>query len=335
MTVRLPMTRRLFLSGSASVAALGCAAPGASAQAAKPEAGAFKVAVEPWLGYGQWSIAQDKGLFARNGLTDVQLVNFTEDKDLNAALAGGQVDAGCTATHTAMGMVAAGLPVKVVMVLDVSIKADAILAGKGVAGIKDLKGKQVAFEEGTTSDILLKYALDKNGMSIADVMPVPMPAADAGSALIAGRVPVAVTYEPYLTTALNQNKDMRLLYTAGEDPGLISDVFVVRTDVLKSRPGQVIAMLKSWDAALAAYKADVPGGRAVISKAVGSSVDDLNTAFEGVRYYSLADNRSALTGDFSSKTFEDVKAAAKKAGLLQADVTAAQMIDPSFLKAAL
>ena len=118
------------------------------------------------------------------------------------------------------------------------------MAGKGVAGIKDLKGKQVAFEEGTTSDILLKYALDKNGMSIADVMPVPMPAADAGSALIAGRVPVAVTYEPYLTTALNQNKDMRLLYTAGEDPGLISDVFVVRTDVLKSRPGQVIAMLK-------------------------------------------------------------------------------------------
>lgn len=301
---------------------------------AKPEAGAFKVAIEPWLGYGQWHIAQAKGLFAKNGLTDVQLVNFTEDKDLNAALASGQVDAGCIATHTAMGMVAAGLPVKIVMLLDVSIKADAILAGKDVTSIKDLKGKQVAFEEGTTSDILLKYALDKNGMTVADIKPVPMPAADAGSALIAGRVPVAVTYEPYLTAALAQNKDMKLLYTAGEDPGLISDVFVVRDDVLKSRPGQVLAMLKTWDAALKDYKSDIPGGRAIISKAVGSSVDDLNTAFDGVRFYSLADNVSALTGDFSNKIFADVKAAAKKANLLQGDVTPAQMIDPAFVRAA-
>ncbi|TIV71246.1 MAG: transporter substrate-binding domain-containing protein, partial [Mesorhizobium sp.] len=237
------------------------------------------------------------------------------------------------ATHTAMGMVAAGLPVKIVLLLDVSMTADAMIAGKDVNSVADLKGKQVAFEEGTTSDILLKYALAKNGMSIADVQPVPMPAADAGSALIAGRVPVAVTYEPYLTTARAQNKDVKLLFTAGEDPGLISDVLVVRDEVIKSRPGQVLAMIKAWDAALKDYNADTPGGRVIISKAVGSSVEDLNTAFDGVRYYSLAENKGALTGDFSTKTFADVEAAAKNAGLLQADVTPEQMIDPAFVKA--
>ncbi|TGV62635.1 ABC transporter substrate-binding protein, partial [Mesorhizobium sp. M2D.F.Ca.ET.160.01.1.1] len=117
-------------------------------------------------------------------LSDVQIVNFAEDKDINAALASGHLDADHIATHTAMGMVAAGLPVKIVLLLDVSMTADAIVAGKDVTSIADLKGKQVAFEEGTTSDILLKYALAKNGMSIADVQPVPMPAADAGGALI-------------------------------------------------------------------------------------------------------------------------------------------------------
>ena len=40
---------------------------------------------------------------------------------------------------------------------DLSTKADAILAGPGVNTIKDLKGKKVAYEEGTTSDILLRY----------------------------------------------------------------------------------------------------------------------------------------------------------------------------------
>lgn len=324
----LVLAAMLGIGQASSVAAAEAAIP------AKPEAGAFKIGVEPWLGYGQWHVAQDKGLFKKNGLDDVELVNFTEDKDINAALASGQIDGGSIATHTAMGMVAAGLPVKIVMVLDVSIKADAIVAGDEIAGVKDLKGKQIAFEEGTTSDILLKYALDKNGMTIDDVKPVPMPAADAGAALIAGRVPVAVTYEPYLTTALNQDKHVRLLFTAGEDPGLVSDVFVVREEVLKARPGQVLALVKSWNDALSAYKADVPGGRAIISKAVGSSVADLDTAFDGVRFYSLADNAETLTHGFATKTFEDVAAAAKKAKLIQGDVTAAQTIDPSFVEAA-
>ena len=84
-------------------------------------------------------------------------------------------------------------------------------------------------------------------------------------------MPVAVTYEPYLTVAMAQNKDVKLLFTAGEDPGLISDVLVVRDDVIKSRPGQVLALIKSWDAALKAYNADTPEGRAIIAKAVGSS----------------------------------------------------------------
>ncbi|MBZ9696940.1 MULTISPECIES: ABC transporter substrate-binding protein [unclassified Mesorhizobium] len=299
-----------------------------------PEAGSFKIGIEPWLGYGQWHVAEAKGLFKTNGLSDVQIVNFAEDKDINAALASGQLDAANIATHTAMGMVAAGLPVKIVLLLDVSMTADAIVAGKDVTSIADLKGKQVAFEEGTTSDILLKYALARNGMSVADIQPVPMPAADAGGALIAGQVPVAVTYEPYLTVAMAQNKDVKLLFTAGEDPGLISDVLVVRDEVIKSRPGQVLAMIKSWDAALKDYNADTPGGRAIIAKAVGSDVKDLNTAFDGVRYYSLAENKTALTGEFTTKTFADVEGAAKNAKLLQADVTPEQMIDPSFVKAA-
>ncbi len=326
--------RALFMAAAIGIAGATAAHATDAAIPATPEAGAFKIGIEPWLGYGQWHVAQAKDLFKANGLSDVQIVNFSEDKDINAALASGQLDGANIATHTAMGMVAAGLPVKIVLLLDVSMTADAMIAGKDIASVKDLKGKQVAFEEGTTSDILLKYALAQNGMSIADVQPVPMPAADAGGALIAGRVPVAVTYEPYLTTARNQNKDVKLLFTAGEDPGLISDVFVVRDEVIKSRPGQVLAMIKAWDAALKDYKSDTPGGRSIIAKAVGSSVDDLNTTFDGVRYYSLGENKTALTGDFSTKTFADVEKAAKTAGLLQADVTPEQMIDPSFVKAA-
>lgn len=330
------MNRRRALQAGA--AALVTGAMGRAAFAAgipsMPEAGAIKMAIEPWLGYGQWHIAAKKGLFKANGLDQVEIVNFTTDADLNAALAAGQVQCGNIATHTAMAFAAAGVPIKIVALLDVSMTADAMLTDGSVTSVKDLKGKQVAYEEGTTSDILLNYALAQNGMTIADIQKVPMPAADAGSALIAGKVPVAVTYEPYISLAKAQNSKVKLLFSAGEDPGLISDVFVVREDFMMQKPGQVLALLKSWDAALADYKADTKGGRAIISEAVGAKPEELATAFDGVTYYSLAENKTQLAGDFLNKVVPEVEAAAKKAGLLTTDVDLAKLIDTRFVDAA-
>ena len=327
--------RRQVLQASAAILALSGSVKAAFAQSipATPETGAIKMAIEPWLGYGQWHIAAKKGLFAANGLPEVEIVNFNTDADLNAALAAGQVQCGNIATHTAMAFAAAGLPIKIIALLDVSMTADAMVTDGSIASVADLKGKQVAFEEGTTSHILLNYALAQNGMTLDDIQKVPMPASDAGSALIAGKVPVAVTYEPYLTLAMQQNPKVKMLYSAGENPGLISDVFVVREDFLAEKPGQVLALLKAWDASVADYKADTAGGRAIISEAVGAKPEELATAFDGVTYYTIDENKTQLTGDFVNKVVPEVKKAAMSAGLLSHDVDLAKLIDTRFVEA--
>jgi NitT/TauT family transport system substrate-binding protein len=301
---------------------------------AAPESGPVKMGIEPWLGYGQWHIAAKKDYFKQVGLESVEIINFNTDADINAALAAGQLQCGNIATHTAMNFIAAGLPLKIVALLDVSKTADAMVSDGSVTDIKGLKGKQVAYEEGTTSDILLNYALSQNGMTIADIQKVPMPASDAGSALIAGKVPVAVTYEPYLTLAMQQNPKVKMIYSAGENPGLISDVFVVREEFLKEKPGQIVALLKAWDLALADYRKDTAGGRAIIAQAVGAKPEELATAFEGVVYYSLAENKTELGGNFSSKVIPEVHAAARTAGILQKDVDLTTAIDSRFVDAA-
>jgi NitT/TauT family transport system substrate-binding protein len=305
----------------------------ADAIPAKPEAGTFKLGIEPWLGYGPWHVAAKKGFFTKRGLSNVDIVNFTEDRDLNAALASGQLDAVNIATHTAMGMVTAGLPVKIVMLLDFSLTADAIIAGTDVKSVADLKGKEVAFEQGTTSEILLNYALSSNGMAMTDVKPIPMSAADAGGALIAGRVPAAVTYEPYISAARKQDPTLQLLFTAGNAPGLVSDILVVREDVIKSKPGQVLALMKAWGDALEDYRANTAADRKIIAEAVGSPPEDLATAFDGVRYYSPEENKMVLGGDFRTKTFSDVLKAAKQAKLVTKDVSAEEIIDGDFIAA--
>ena len=327
--------RRTVLAGGVALATAGLVKPSrADDIPSAPEAGAIKMGLNPWLGYGQWHIAAKKDLFKAHGLEGVELVNFTTDADLNAALASGQLQCGNIATHTAMNFMAAGLPIKIVLLLDVSTTADAMISDGSITDIKGLKGVQVALEEGTTSDILLNYALAQNGMSITDVQKVPMPAADAGSALIAGKVPVAVTYEPYLTVAMQQNAKVKRIYSAGENPGLISDVLVVTDEFLKSKPGQIVALVKAWGAAVDDYRKDTAGGRAIISEAVGAKPEELATAFDGVVYYSLAENKTELGGNFSTKVIPEVHKAARAAGILQADVDLTTAIDPRFINAA-
>lgn len=314
--------------------AISCgAAQAEDAIPSKPEAGTVKLGVQPWLGYGPWHIAAAKGYFKKNGLDDVQIVNFSEQKDIDAAMAGGQLDVASVPTHSAVVVAQTGLSTKTVLLLDFSLTADAIMA-KGVDSVKDFKGKKVAFEEGSTSDVLINYALAQNGMSINDIQRVPMPAAQAGSALIAGQVPISVTYEPYLTVALGQDKAAKIVYSAGEDPGLISDVLTVHDDMIKKKPGQILALIKSWDDGLAFYRANVKEGRAIIAKAVGSTPEELATAFDGVQFYSVSENAQHLGKDFATKTIADVAKAAKAAKILQSDTVPAGFIDSSFVEAA-
>jgi NitT/TauT family transport system substrate-binding protein len=313
----------------AAVTSVSFAAQQAIADDLPVEPGVFKLAISPWLGYGMWYIAQEKGFFKANGLEGVELINFVEDKDMGAAVAAGQVDGDNESIQQLLAKVRAGIPVKGVLLLDASTKADAILANSAIKTVADLKGKQVAFERGSTSDLLLNYVLQKNGMTIDDVNVLPMPAANAGTAIISGTVPAAVTYEPYISAAVAADKTIKVLAEAGEAPGLISDVLAVPEETLKKKPGQVQAMMKSWDQALEYYRAHTEEGRAIIAKGVGAAPSDLATAFDGVSYYSVGESQAALNGAFKSDTYPGIVKAALAAKLIDQDVPYESAIDPS------
>ena len=117
----------------------------------------------------------------------------------------------------------------------------------------------------------------------------------------------------------------------------VRDVLWRETDELipQARERVVVpALLKAWDAALADYRKDTAGGRAIISEAVGAKPEELATAFDGVVYYSLAENKSELGGNFTTKVVPEVHAAARTAGILQKDVDLSTAIDARFVDAA-
>ncbi|MCB0040364.1 MAG: aliphatic sulfonate ABC transporter substrate-binding protein [Caldilinea sp.] len=313
-------------------------ATGCTAVAPAPAAGdgaamtTVRIGTQPWIGYGPWWIAQEKGLFEKYGI-QAELIDFVTDTEVNAAFASGNMDVANVASHTAIKLFANGVDLSVVLLEDVSTTADAILAPSAIATVADLAGKTVAYEEGSTSDLLLNYALLQNNMSLSDINPAPMPAADAGAALIAGQVDSAVTYEPYISEAVNQNPDIKLLYTAAERSGLISDVLAARTPFATENPDVMRNLLKVWGEAVDFLRANPDEGRAIIAEAVGSSPEELVTAFEGVAFYNLDENVQylAFSSENAAAVFNDVQTIALAIGLIDEPVDLNQMVDANYL----
>jgi NitT/TauT family transport system substrate-binding protein len=316
--------------GSSSSSSGGTKAVSANA---KPKSGTtINMGIEPWIGYGPWYVAQAQGCFKQQGL-NVKIVNFGTDAQREAAFVGGKTDVSNMPTHTALLFEQKGVDAKAILAEDESLTADAVLAKPPITSIKQLKGKKVAYEQGTTSDILIHYALAANHMSESDVQVVPVNASDAGPALIAGRVDAAVTYEPYVTTAMKQGA--KRIFAAAADPGLVSDVLVAHSSLIQDNPGALVALAKCWGKAIDYYNANTTKAQAIIAKGVGAKPSDLATSFKGVKLYSLSDNVTQLTtGPFVNKVMPDVEKAALAAKFLPSKVDPKALFDPSVVKAA-
>ena len=305
----------------------------ASAIPSKPEPGVIRMGIEPWIGYGPWYIAEQKGYFKKNGI-DVKIINFSTDAERESAFVSGKTDVSNMPTHAALLFEQQGVAAKVALLEDESLTADAVLAKPPVTSIKDLKGQKVGYEEGTTSDILIHYALAQNGMSATDIQKVPTPAADVGNALLAGKLGAGVTYEPYITAVLDANKGFKRIYNAGVDPGLISDVLVAHNSMIDNDPGQIEALVKSWQEAIQFYNSHTAEAQAIITKADGAKPGSLTTSFKGVKLYSVPQNGNLLTGTFATKTAVEVRNAALEAGYLKDKVNPSAIIQPAFVEAA-
>ncbi|MGK0722413.1 aliphatic sulfonate ABC transporter substrate-binding protein [Leucobacter sp. W1478] len=334
MTRRRPTTLAAA-AGFIAVAAFaltGCASNGATdtGTADGSEAAAFRMGTQPWLGYGQWYVAGDQGFFTDRGV-EVEISSFAADAEVNAALAAGRLDMANVGSQAALQFIEEGLDVSIVMLLDSATTADAILAGEGIDSTDDLAGKRVAFEEGATSEILLAEALAGAGLDFSDITVVPTGADTVAPMLLAGQVDAGVTYEPYVSEALAAGDAIQIIESAEDHPGLISDVLVVRNEVLQQRPNEVREVLAAWDDAVSFSADNVEEGRTIIATGVGSKPDELKTAFDGVHYYSLEENRALLAGSYLEETLPALAEVAVRIGLISGSVDAASTIDASFL----
>ena len=91
-----------------------------------------------------------------------------------------------------------------------------------------MKGKKVAATLGQCNQLLLQKALEKAGLTDKDIQLVNMNPDDAGAAFAAGKIDVAVTWEPWITKISGEKKG-HVIFSSKETPNLILDVLAIST----------------------------------------------------------------------------------------------------------
>lgn len=179
-----------------------CAAGLAVAEAAEPVT--LNVAYMP--NYGSlWAIeaAIQKGYMADENIT-VNLFEFADGPTIIAAMESGSIDVGY------IGQGAHKLCINGradIFALSHISNGDALIGGKGIATVEDLKGKRVAYSSGSSSEDILVNSLTKHGMTMDDIQAFDMDASAIVTAMLSGGVDACATWSPNSLKILEEMPD--------------------------------------------------------------------------------------------------------------------------------
>lgn len=312
---------------------LACGAENPTSAPSTKFTGTIHISSSTWTGYGLIYLANAKGIWKNHGL-DVNFKDVEDPSDRFIALAAGRLEGMASTVDAFARQQSNGVAAVEVFPIDASVGGDGILASNTIQAVSDLKGKTVAVNQGSVSEWFLAQVLQKNGLSLKDVKEQNMKSGEAGAAFVAGRVDVAVTWEPWLSKA-KARTDGHILVSSKQYPDLIMDSFAFRKDFVQKYPDTVKDFMKAYYEAYSWMQQNQSAALQIIGDAVGESSDDVKADLSTMTLYDLNLGKQIMgTSSNHGKIYDNVKAAAdfwKTQGKIDTTVNPSDAVDPSFI----
>lgn len=315
------MSRRMFFS----LAAFGLAwLTGCSPAPETP----LRVATIPWPGYESVHLAQSLSYFQPSQIRLAEMANASQ---VSLALRNGTVEAGFLTLDETLSLIQDGIDLRVVLVVDISNGADAVVSRPGITNLQALRGKRVAVESSAVGAIMLDAMLAASGLEVSDVQLITATVDTHTKVYQSGDADVVVTFEPARTALLKQGA--RLLFDSSRIPGRILDVLVVRGDQVHKHRHALKNLVAAHFRALN-YQSQQPQDAAKrIAHYLGVPEAEVASQYDGLKIPSLKENHTLLSGTQPAleKIASDLADLMLHRNLLKRQVNTGQLVDPMFL----
>lgn len=253
----------------------------------------IRIASYLWPGSYWVDVAFDKGWFREAGLNvervDVNQKYFESMHDVNS----GRLHAMGFSQYDLVRHVAAGNDLVGIIAIDYSETAEALIAGPGIQGLRDLRGKKIALHRRTYLEYLLAVVAERDNLDLDEITLLERSGDEAIADFTAGRVDAVLSWEPYVTEA--KDAGGRQIFSAGDFPGLTYSVFTLRRDFIESHPREVAALVQVWQRAARFIRENPEESCAIVARLAGESPPYIAELLSSDRVLDVTDNRRAFS----------------------------------------
>ena len=249
----------------------------------------IRLGTNVWPGYEPLYLAQEIGqLDSRK----VRLIGYPSASEVIRAFRNRSLEAASLTLDEALLLLDKGLPIKVILVHDVSHGADVILARPHIEQISALGGRDIAVESSALGAYVITRALEKNNLSVDAVRIKHLDVNQHEAAYQAGDVDAVVTFEPFNTRL--KELGAQEIFTSREIPGEIIDVLVVHEDIHETRLNDLRHLTRSWFSALDYLEAEPQKAANIMGKRLKISDEDVLASYQGMELPTYDQNIAML-----------------------------------------
>ena len=245
-----------------------------TARAAAEDRTAIRMAYVQKIHYAPTIIAVKQGYFQAEGVK-IKPVILAAGSGIVAAeaLISGSADAAVMGDAPAIYAVASGKPVKIVASYGGGEKMHRIIAGKnsGIHAAKDLVGKTIAVNFGSSTHGALMLYLKKNELDLRLVKTINLNSSDMPEALVTGQIDAVAGSEPVPSTVemgVPGSYELATLSGLGNSFPL---VLLVSAELAADNPRAVSALVRAHAAAVDLMNQDPKRAAGVIAGATGAT----------------------------------------------------------------
>lgn len=258
----------------------------------EPSESAWRIAVNPWVGYEPLVLAQEEGELQPLAMRVVELGSNSESK---RAFRNGLIDVVALTLDETLRLADEGEALHIVAVLSDSFGADAVLARPGAlaalnapAPVRARRKLRIGLERTALGELMLAHWLAQARLTLSDVQPVHLEAAEHETAFTARDVDMLVTFEP-IRSRLVQRGAINVFDTRAL-PGEVVDVLVARPGL---DPGRLARLLRVWDRSRQRL-ASASAPPEWLSAGIDLTTTQYLQTLDGLRFLSLAEMQQRL-----------------------------------------
>lgn len=270
------LTRRKFARiAAASAAAIGvlgvagCSSSEGAKDGGSPQAPSMKIGTLQTEDSLPFWAAEERGMYADEGLESVEVITFQSAQELSTAFAAGEIDGAMTDVQVSAALAASGIELLLAWVTlgstpDQGRFGIMTCPESGIATLSDLAGKGIGVGSNTVPEYVMDKLMEAAGVSADQIVGEEIKKLPVRYESMANNQ-VAAAALPGSLLALGEASGMVLLADDTQGDNISQSVFAVRRSwVDEGGAAALDGVRRAWDAAVEAINGDPEGFRELL-----------------------------------------------------------------------